>query len=196
VLQEFLDVLIPGRQRTLLGPIRWWLAVLAVPAAALLSASAGAIAGVAAAPFAPFYLALVVVAAWAGALPGLLTLILSVASIVSLGGILVGQGWLTVAQQPVGLIVFFGAGLVIVAVCHQLHRVRAKLRDSLERLTLVQSDVGIGLWTLDLATRELRTSESGWRLHGRAAPEAARRASNRHSACRWPAGRSAGSTAT
>ena len=65
---------------------------------------------------------------------------------------------------------------MIVAVCHQLNRARAQLQDSLERLTLVQSDVGIGLWTLDLATRQLRTSESGWRLHGRDVPRLAGRA--------------------
>ena len=176
VLQRLLDVLVPGRERTLRGPGRWWLAVVAVPVAALVSASAGKLAGIAAAPFAPFYISLVVVASWAGAGPGMLALGLSVLAIAVASNVVFGNDWAVLLNNGVGLFVYVVAGLLIVAVCHQLNRARAQLQDSLERLTLVQSDVGIGLWTLDLATRQLRTSESGWRLHGRDVPRLAGRA--------------------
>jgi PAS domain S-box-containing protein len=179
VLQKILELVIPGRRHVLRGAARWWLSVVAIAVATLVSVLTGKLAGVSAAPFAPFYFALILVGAWAGAWPGLLALALSVLAVLLAGSVVFGHEWAAVLDNPVGLMVYGGAGLLIVAVCHQLFRARAQLEDSLERLTLVQSDVGIGLWTLDLATRELRTSESGWRLHGRAAPSLAGRAVDR-----------------
>ena len=169
MLQRILDLVIPGRQRTLEGGSRWWAAVLALPAAALLSVVAGALAGVPA-PFSPFYLALVVVTCWAGALPGLVTLGLTTLFFLTLSGDVFGSRWAVVPGQPVNVFVYLATSLVIVAACHQLRLARAEARAMLERLALVQADVGIGLWTLDLATRQLRTSGSSGRLHGREAP--------------------------
>jgi PAS domain S-box-containing protein len=165
-VQRFLDAITPGRLRPLDSPARWWFAVLAIPAAALLSALVRLVTG-AAPPFSPFYLAVIVSAALGGAGPGLLTLALTVLFIVTLGATFYGPQWQVFATEPVTLGIFVAAGLVIVAVTHQLQRARAEARDALERLEIVQADVGIRLWTVDLASGALEVSGRPLRLDGR-----------------------------
>ena len=101
-MQRFLDAITPGRLRPLDSPGRWWLAVLAIPAAGLVSAFAHLLSA-AAPPLSPFYLAVIVVAALGGAGPGLLTLGLTVLYIVALGATLYAQQWQVFTTEPVPL---------------------------------------------------------------------------------------------
>jgi PAS domain S-box-containing protein len=165
-VQRFLDAITPGRMRPLASPARWWFAVLAIPVAALLSALANLLTGTSP-PFSLFYLAVIVSAALGGAAPGLLTLGLTVLFVATLGGRFYGSQWHAFATEPVTLAIFVGAGLVSVAVIHQLQRARALAREALERLEIVQGDVGIRLWTVDLATGRLESSGQPLRLDGR-----------------------------
>ncbi|MCC6171772.1 MAG: PAS domain-containing protein [Gammaproteobacteria bacterium] len=171
-MQRFLDAITPAHLRPLDSPARWWLAVLAVPAAALFSAAVHRITGGAAAPFSPFYLAVIVAAALGGVGPGLLTLVLTVLFVLTLGAMFFGPQWQLFATEPLTLAIFVAGGLVIVAITHQLQRSRVAARQVLARLEQLQADVGIRLWTVDLESGALRASGQPLRLDGRTPPSA------------------------
>ncbi|MFO1455254.1 MAG: PAS domain-containing protein [Steroidobacteraceae bacterium] len=166
-MQRILDAITPGRLRPIVSPARWGLAVAAVPGAALLSAVVHSITGGTSAPFSPFYLAVVLSSALGGVGPGLLTLALTVGFALTAGPELFGPTWTSFTTDRVALGIFVVAGMVIVAVLHQLRRAQAEAREALERLSIVQDDVGVRLWTVDLGSGLLESTGRPLRLDGR-----------------------------
>lgn len=168
-VKRILDAITPGRLRPIDSSARWWLGVLAVPAAVLLSALVHGITDGSSAPFSPFYLAVIIASALGGVGPGLLTLALTALFALTAGPELFGPTWTSFTSDRVALVIFLVAGMVIVAVLHQLRRAQAEAREALERLTIVQDDVGVRLWTVDLASGLLESTGRPLQLDGRPA---------------------------
>jgi PAS domain S-box-containing protein len=117
-------------------------------------------------PLQPLYVALVVIACWAGPAPALVSL---------LAGALGYAAW---RAEPHGLLTVVGpgpqasvlgfllTGLVIIAICGQLRRLQRRAGRAEARLQLAQEKVGVAAWEIDLVRELVIASEHGWRQRG------------------------------
>ncbi len=120
-------------------------------------------------PFMFFHSALVVIAVYCGRGPALLALLLSVIySAVAFHATSQGSGTTTGSYL---VLIYTVVGVIIIVVTSTLQRAARRAQAAESRLRMIQDDVGVGLWEIDLRHRLLLASRSFWRIFGRTGPD-------------------------
>jgi PAS domain S-box-containing protein len=117
-------------------------------------------------PFQPLYVALVVIASWAGPWPAIASLVLGTAAHLVLWVEPRGLPWRADPSDQISTVGFVVTGLLIIGVCTLLRNVRGRASRAETRLALAQQEVGVAVWEVDLRRGQVLASEQGWRMHG------------------------------
>ncbi len=164
--ERLLDLITAGAHRPPLRvPTRWALAV-AVTALAFAIVFAVDASVDYRTPFQPLYVALVVIACWAGPAPAIVSLLAGAAAYVIWWTDPRGVPWVVDPGEQASALGFVLTGLVIIGVCGQLRRVHRRATRAEARLSLAQEKVGVAVWEIDLVRGVVLASDDGWRQRG------------------------------
>jgi PAS domain S-box-containing protein len=117
-------------------------------------------------PFQPLYVALVVIACWAGPWPAVASLLTGAGAYALWWAEPRGLPSVVDPSAQASVIGFLLSGVLIIAVCGQLRRLQRRASRAETRLTLAQEKVGVAAWEIDLVRGLVLASDDGWRQRG------------------------------
>jgi PAS domain S-box-containing protein len=164
--QRIVDWMTGGsRPRSLGAPARWAMTFGVTALAIAISAAIDHFVDYGT-PFQPLYVALVVIASWAGAWPAAASLAIGTLTYLTWWTEPDGLPWTTNPNAQVSALGFLLTGFVIIGACTLLRNARNRASRAESRLALAQEEVGVAVWEIDLRNGRVLASDQGWRMHG------------------------------